>query len=156
VATIGHLNVFPNSINITPERVDLDAEIRSYYPESVHRILHALGEEVSRIQETRGIHLDRKPLYRTEPTTFSPDVRGAIREAADRLGFSTLELISMAGHDAAHMNAVTEAGMIFIPCKAGLSHCPQEWTDTEDLVRGAQCLLQTLLLLDKKDDEENR
>lgn len=150
VATVGHLNVFPNSINITPERVEMDAEIRSYYPDCIQRITDALDDTTLRIQEKRGIGIDREVLYNTRPTTFSPDVRRAIGEAADLLGFGTMELVSMAGHDAAHMNDLAQSGMIFIPCRGGLSHCPEEWTDTEDLVKGAQCLLQTLLLLDNE------
>ncbi|MBW1721841.1 MAG: M20 family metallo-hydrolase [Deltaproteobacteria bacterium] len=150
VATIGHLNVFPNSINITPERVEMDAEIRSYYSDSIRRITDTLNDTASQIQKRRSIRIDREVLYETGPTTFSPDVRKAIRDAAALLGLDTLDLISMAGHDAAHMNDVAQSGMIFIPCKGGLSHCPEEWTDIKDLVKGAQCLLQTLLLLDTK------
>jgi hypothetical protein len=47
-----------------------------------------------------------------------------------------------------HMGALADTGMIFIPCRAGLSHCPEEWAGPRDLLRGAQCLLLTLLNLD--------
>jgi acetylornithine deacetylase/succinyl-diaminopimelate desuccinylase-like protein len=57
----------------------------------------------------------------------------------------------MAGHDAVHMNDLGDAGMIFIPCRDGLSHCPEEWTAPADLLRGAQCLLLTLLNLDDRE-----
>jgi N-carbamoyl-L-amino-acid hydrolase len=89
-------------------------------------------------------------LYETQPASFSLVVREAIRDSANFLDLRTKELISMAGHDAAHMNNITQSGMIFIPCKGGLSHCPGEWTESENLVKGAECLLKTLLTLDRK------
>jgi N-carbamoyl-L-amino-acid hydrolase len=150
VATIGRLEVFPNSVNTIPGRVEMDAEIRSYDPDASVRIINSLSEAVDRIEETRGVGVDRTVLYDTRPCDFSPGVRDATAGAAGRLGLTTLELVSMAGHDAAHMNDICEAGMIFVPSKGGLSHCPGEWTDAEDLVKGARCLLQTLLLLDQK------
>ena len=155
VATVGHLNVFPNSINITPETVEMDAEIRSYYPDSIRKITDALDHITSQVKEKRHIRIDREVIYNTRPTTFSSDVRRAIGDAADFLGLGTMELVSMAGHDAAHMNDIARSGMIFIPCRGGLSHCPEEWTDAEDLVKGAQCLLQALLFLDE-DEKENQ
>jgi len=75
-------------------------------------------------------------------------VREAIRDSANSLGLRTKDLISMAGHDAAHMNRICQSGMIFIPCKGGISHSPGEWTESENLVKGAECLLKTLLTLD--------
>jgi len=60
----------------------------------------------------------------------------------------------MAGHDAAHMSRITDAGMIFIPCKDGLSHCPEEHTEIKSITKGSQCLLKTLLILDQRKGEK--
>jgi len=149
VATIGRLNVFPNSINITPEAVEMDAEVRSFDPASIQRISCAIEEAARTIQTRRLVAVQLEELYATQPTHFSDKVRGAIQEAARFLGYGTLEEVSMAGHDAAHMTSITESGMIFIPCRHGVSHCPQEHTETENLRRGAQTLLKTLLILDQ-------
>jgi len=110
-----------------------------------HCIKTALGR--------RQIKVDRKVTYDSKPVHFSSNVKQAIAQAADNLGFSTRHLVSMAGHDAAHVNRISEAGMIFIPCRDGLSHCPQEYTKTESILKGAQCLLETLLLLDQQKGE---
>ena len=150
VATVGHITVFPNSTNITPGLVEMDMEIRSYYPDSIQRIIAVVNSAHSVLQKERKVQIDQKVLYETQPAAFSPVVREAIRDSANSLGLRTKDLISMAGHDAAHMNSITESGMIFIPCKGGVSHCPGEWTESENLVKGAECLLKTLLTLDKK------
>lgn len=150
VATVGRMSVFPNSMNITPAQVEMDVEIRSYFSESIERIKEDIVETCRTIDKERSVKIQRSVLYQTPPTPFSPTVREAIGAAAKSLGLSTLEEISMAGHDAAHMATITDAGMIFIPCRGGISHCPQEYTDTSDLVKGAQTLLLTLLMLDRK------
>ncbi len=150
VATVGHLQVFPNSINITPGEVEMDAEVRSFHTESLERILGALDETIRRVQAKRGVSVQVRNAYTTHPIRFSRMVRDAIFEAAQRLGHSTLEEISMAGHDAAHLTEIAECGMIFVPCKGGESHCPEEFTETRDLIKGAETLLMTLLILDEK------
>jgi N-carbamoyl-L-amino-acid hydrolase len=148
VATVGHITVFPNSTNITPGLVEMDVEIRSYYPDSTQRIIAGVNSALSVLQKKRTVQIDQKVLYETQPAEFSQGVREAIRDSANFLGLGTMDLISMAGHDAAHMNRITQSGMIFIPCKGGISHCPGEWTESENMVKGAACLLKTLLTLD--------
>jgi N-carbamoyl-L-amino-acid hydrolase len=150
VATVGHIRVFPNSINIIPERVEMDAEVRSYHPESINRIVGKLESSLKRNESERRITVQRRVTYSSPPTHFSSKVTNATQQAADALGFKSKRLVSMAGHDAAHLNRITDAGMIFIPCREGLSHCPEEHCDTEDIIKGAQCLLKTLLILDSE------
>jgi N-carbamoyl-L-amino-acid hydrolase len=153
VATIGHISVFPNSINITPETVVLDAEIRSYHAASITRILKKLENVIHSVKDLRKIDIERQVTYNNPPIQFSSSIKRAIAEAAQSLGFSSLSQVSMAGHDAAHVRQVAEAGMIFIPCRSGLSHCPEEHTEIEHLVKGAQCLLKALLILDQPQKE---
>lgn len=150
VATVGHISVFPNSINITPARVTLDMEVRSFYADRIRRIRQKLEDRIRETEAFRKIQIERIVTYDSAPVRFSSPVKQAIAEAADRLGLKRRNLISMAGHDAAHLSRITEAGMIFIPCKAGRSHCPEEFTETSSIVKGAQCLLQALLLLDQR------
>jgi N-carbamoyl-L-amino-acid hydrolase len=150
VATVGRINVFPNSINVTPEKVDLDAEVRSFRPECIKRIVDRLQAVARQVDTERGIAVRRRVTYDTPPTRFSQGVIEAVQEAADDLGLASKRIVSMAGHDAAHLNRITAAGMIFIPSRDGLSHCPQEHSETQDIIRGAQCLLKTLLILDSE------
>lgn len=148
VATVGRLTTFPNSINITPKIVNLDAEIRSFDPGSIKRIIAKMDRAAYQARQKRELRIERRVTYDTQPARFSGEVVEAVKTAADTLGLSNKPLASMAGHDAAHINRLAAAGMIFIPCKDGLSHCPEEYTSTENIVKGAQCLLETLLILD--------
>lgn len=155
VATAGRLLAHPNAMNIVPGRVAMDAEIRSFHAECIQRIVAALDQTAARIQASRRVSVKRRTTYETGPTTFSQTVRAAIRHAAEMLDLPSMSLVSMAGHDAGHLNRLTPAGMIFIPCRDGLSHCPEEWAAPGDLLRGAQCLLATLLLLDRQSQGES-
>ena len=157
VATVGHMTIFPNSINITPQKVVLDVEIRSFFPDRIERILCKIGEAVSAVKNERNVQVDRRVTYDSPPTSFSSNVARVIKEAAASLGYKTKDLISMAGHDASHMNRIAATGMIFIPSRKGLSHCPQEYTEIESIIKGSQCLLKTLLKLDqiKKNQQLN-
>jgi N-carbamoyl-L-amino-acid hydrolase len=157
VATVGHMTIFPNSINITPKKVVLDAEIRSFFPDRIQRILGKIGEAVSAVKNERNVQVDRRVTYDSPPTNFSSNVIKVIKEAADSLGYKTKDLISMAGHDASHMNRIAATGMIFIPSRKGLSHCPQEYTEIGSIIKGSRCLLKTLLKLDqiKKTNSSN-
>ena len=150
VGTVGHMTVFPNSINITPEKVVLDLEIRSFYLERISRIIDKVASRIDSVGSRRKVRIERKVTYDSKPIHFSPVVTRAIGDAARELRFTTRNEVSMAGHDAAHLNRICQAGMIFIPCRKGLSHCPDEFTATENIVKGAQCLLKTLLLLDQQ------
>jgi hydantoinase/carbamoylase family amidase len=150
VATVGHMKIFPNSINITPGKVILDMEVRSYYPKRIQTIIGKVEKTIEQIKTKRQIEIERQVTYDIKPVRFSSSVRQAIGEAAEGLGFKSRKIVSMAGHDAAHLSRITKTGMIFIPCKDGISHCPEEFTETESIVKGAQCLLKTILLLDKK------
>lgn len=149
VATVGRLHLFPNSANITPETVCMEMEIRSWERLRMETILENMESCISSQQQNRKVSVTREITYDSKPVIFSDIVVNTIRKAAQSLSLSTIEEVSMAGHDAAHMNQVAPSGMIFIPCREGLSHCPSEWTEPENLLNGTACLLQTLLSLDE-------
>lgn len=150
VATVGHMEIFPNSINITPGKVILNMEVRSYYQKRIQTIIQKVEKRIEQTRKQRQIEIERQVTYDIKPMQFSSVVKQAIGEAAEDLGFKTRKIVSMAGHDAAHLSRITKTGMIFIPCKDGISHCPEEFTETESIIKGAQCLLKTILLLDRK------
>ncbi|RLA91718.1 MAG: Zn-dependent hydrolase [Deltaproteobacteria bacterium] len=150
VATVGQISVKPNSINIIPSETSLDLEVRSYHKSAIKKILEDFYNEMSLIGKVYGVKTSIKDTYHTEPTTFSPYIREKIKQACDILGFSYLNLVSMAGHDANHIATIADTGMIFIPSHKGLSHCPKEWTDPIYLVKGAKVLAQSLLILDQE------
>jgi N-carbamoyl-L-amino-acid hydrolase len=110
----------------------------------------AMATDTRAVAQQRGLAVTAESVYAAPPQSFSPSVGAAIGEAAAALGFSTMKTVSMAGPDAMHMNGMADAGMNFIPCMGGLSHCPRERVAPDDLLRAAQCLLLTLLKLDER------
>ncbi len=152
VATVGRLRVLPNSTNITPGRVIFTAEIRSYSEESIQRVLSLVNDRIVAVSKQRNINIQRQGNYFSKPSVFSTIVTETIKLMASELDLSSMDIVSMAGHDAGHLNRIAESGMVFIPCRDGVSHTPEEYTDTKSMLRGAQCLLATLLSLDQDAD----
>ena len=83
---------------------------------------------------------------------MAPVVRDALHDACVAAGERDQTLVSMAGHDAANMARLGPAGMLFVASVGGYSHCPQEFSKDEDVVKGAEIFLQALLLLDRRLD----
>ncbi len=79
------------------------------------------------------------------PLRFAPEVIAVVRERANELGYSNMDMLSGAGHDAMNIARVAPTGMIFVPCKGGLSHNEAESATPADLAAGAHVLLHTLL-----------
>ena len=86
--------------------------------------------------------------HQSAPAICDPQVQRTIEGAARALGLTSKHLPSGAGHDAQHMAKVAPSGMIFVPSAGGISHSPKEFTKSEDVVNGANVLLQTILALD--------
>ena len=92
-----------------------------------------------------GVRVSSERLARFEPVPFDPALVNVVEDTARRLGYSCRRMVSGAGHDAQMMARICPTAMIFTPSKGGLSHCPQECTDPEDLSRGVAVLMETVL-----------
>lgn len=152
VATVGHISVEPNSVNVVPGKVTLEMEIRSYNSREIQRIDKSVWDAATACQDKHGIAVHRgSAIYDNAPREFSPMIHKVLTRSSELCGFKSMDLVSMAGHDAYHMSYVTDSGMIFIPSKNGKSHCPEEYTDPAYLVKATQVLTTALLLIDKED-----
>jgi hydantoinase/carbamoylase family amidase len=152
VATVGHISVSPNSVSVVPGRVKLEMEICSYEPGGIDRIDEAVQQAVREYETTYGVSVHRSfPFYDNVPRQFSHRIRSALTRAAAQCDLRTMDLVSMAGHDAYHMSYVTDSGMLFIPSRNGKSHCPEEFSDPVSMVHATQVLLTALLLIDKEE-----
>jgi N-carbamoyl-L-amino-acid hydrolase len=94
-----------------------------------------------------GVRFAWVPDMQIAPTQLNPQIRTAIERHANNLGLTTLAMPSGAGHDSQNMATIAPTGMIFVPSKAGRSHCPEEDTDWSDVANGANVLLNTLVEL---------
>ena len=148
VGAITRLVVEPNVVNIVPGRTVLSLDLRGTNEESKQRVLKELYRGIDDVCFRRGIKSNIHVLVDETPIKFSQTIVSTIEEACKTLAIPSRQMPSRAGHDACHMTKlVDEVGMIFVPSKDGISHNPSEWTDAEDIHRGAQVLLLTLLQL---------
>jgi beta-ureidopropionase / N-carbamoyl-L-amino-acid hydrolase len=145
--TVGMIRVNPGVANIVPVEAYLTYELREVSGEVLAKLAdksRALAESVA---AAWGLGVSIQTILDIQPVTLADMVKAAILAATDELGLSRLRLPAMAGHDAQVVGRVAPAGMIFVPSKDGRSHSPLEYTSDEDVERGANVLLLTLLRL---------
>ncbi len=147
VTNFGVVDVKPGVANIVPAVSSLLQEIRELDEAILDRLERRSLSLARRIAKRRGLELDVVPISRNAPAQCAPRIQAAIEAASRALGLPFERVPSGAGHDAQNLASITEAGMIFIPSKGGRSHRPDEASDWEDIERGANVLLQTLLTL---------
>ncbi|GLY71098.1 hydantoinase/carbamoylase family amidase [Amycolatopsis taiwanensis] len=147
VATCGILRLSPDAANVVPERAVCTLDLREPSRAGIVA-LHAAVETTAReVAERHGVDVVWEPDQIIDPTPMDAGKQQAIRDACDAHGFSRQDMPSGAGHDSQNLATITPTGMIFVPSHEGRSHCPVEYTDPEQLVRGANVLLTTLLSL---------
>ena len=151
VATVGRLELHPNLVNVVAGSavltVDLRNTVEAYLLESENKLADFLLELAS----NEGLEIEKRLIARFEPVEFNQEVVDTVENIASRLGHSVMKLPSGAGHDAQMMARVCPTGMVFVPSHKGISHNPQEHTDSDDLIAGCNVLFQTILDLDMKD-----
>lgn len=148
VATVGVIQNEPNVMNVIPGRVELRVDIRSANGEAKRACVHTTQKTIRAIATQRAIGLEIHTLADETPVSFSSAVVNAIERVCIAQNMDALKMPSGAGHDAAHIARVAPTGMIFIPSRGGISHDPREFSTIEEITRGAQVLLGTLLELD--------
>ena len=149
VGTVGFLKVSPNMVNIIPGRVDMTVEVRSTIPEALDWAREEIEIALNKLAIRRDLEANIEWLQVEQPVPIPLDMQNIILEAAQDIGISTMRLASRASHDAAKLAPIAPVGMLFIPCKNGRSHCPEEWADIDDILTGTQVLAETLLRLDE-------
>ncbi|MFN0264340.1 hydantoinase/carbamoylase family amidase [Tepidamorphus sp. 3E244] len=143
--TVGHLSIEPNSPNTIPAAVRFSIDFR--HPDAA--VLDERGGKVADIiaEAVQPCTADTQLTTSLEPVAFPDPVTSAISQAADGAGLAHKPLASGAFHDAAHIASACPSGMIFIPCRGGLSHHPDEWAEPEACTAGARVLAGALAQL---------
>ena len=143
--TVGWLDVHPNSRNVIPGRVTLTVDLRAADDASLTEMDAALRAACAVAGEKAGITVDVEQVVYFPPQPFAADLVAAVQQGADTLGFSSMDVISGAGHDAVYLARVAPAAMIFVPCKDGISHNEIEDARADHLEAGCNVLLQAML-----------
>ncbi|WP_347827696.1 Zn-dependent hydrolase [uncultured Planktomarina sp.] len=145
VGAAGHVNVYPNSRNVIPGKVVFTVDFRSPELAVIQDMESRLRVEAQEICDTMGMEVSFEKVGGFDPVTFDETCVQAVRSAAVRLGYSHMDLISGAGHDACWINRVAPTAMIMCPCVDGLSHNEAEEISPEWAAAGTDVLLHAVL-----------
>ena len=145
VATVGQLEVTPNSRNTIPGSVFLTVDLRHPSADVLTEMGSVLHRDCEQIAQVRNLTLDITEISHTPPVEFAPECIESVRNATESLGLSYREMPSGAGHDACFISRVAPTSMIFVPCEGGLSHNEEESAEPEDLAAGCNVLLHSIL-----------
>ncbi len=143
--TVGMVQVFPNSRNVIPGQVKFSIDFRNMTDALVDEMDAAIRDYAKQVEAETGLSIAITQVSHYPAAPFHPDCKDAVRRAADKLGYSNMDIVSGAGHDAVYMSMLAPTGMIFIPCKDGISHNEIEDTLPEQVTAGANVLLHAML-----------
>ena len=144
VATVGICDVFPGAINSIPSRVRLTVDVRDTHLARRDSVLRLIENECRRISEKRAVTLQAETLNTDAPAACAPELIEALEQSCQSRHFDFRRMVSRAYHDSLFMSRVAPAVMLFIPCRNGYSHRPDEYASPEDIGRGALILAETL------------
>ena len=145
VGTVGQMNVFPNSRNVIPGRVVFTVDIRSPDQGKLDAMRGEVERSVASVAAELGLGFSIEEVGHFDPVTFDAGLVGVVRGAAGRLGYSHMDIISGAGHDACWINRVAPTVMVMCPCVAGLSHNEAEEISQDWAAAGTDVLLHAVL-----------
>jgi allantoate deiminase len=137
VITTGRLHVLPNGANVIPNKVEFSVDIRSSKEEHINNVIKRMKELIESYHE-QGIHTTAEQVLYMPPKVLSDEIKALLKDKSSDLEIPYCSINSGAGHDAMVFSDVTDVGMLFVPSKAGLSHCPEEWSDARHLANGVQ------------------
>ena len=144
-ATFGDIKAEPGSRNTVPERLVVNIDLRHPDPAVLDEMDRLFRDFVDETCEEKGLLGRVEEIWHMPVTEFDPDCVDAIRSATAELGYSSMEMVSGAGHDALYLAKVAPTSMIFVPCKDGVSHNEAEDAKLEDLEAGCNVLLHAML-----------
>jgi allantoate deiminase len=141
VVTTGRLNVFPNGANVIPDRTVFTVDIRSGKEENVLNVIQKV-KDLAVFYSKQGIEVSVEQLLYIQPKEMNKDIVSLLKRKSGELGIHKCSINSGAGHDAMVFSDFTNVGMLFIPSKDGLSHCPEEWSDSRHIANAVQVLYE--------------
>jgi len=145
VGGVGHIDVSPNSRNVLPGTVVFTVDFRSPNQAVLDGMKARFEKEAPKFAEELGIGIEIEVAGHFDPVTFDKGCVEAIRNAAERLGYSHRDLVSGAGHDACWVNRVAPTAMVMCPCVDGLSHNEDEEISKDWASAGTDVLLHAVL-----------
>ena len=145
VATVGVLDLKPGAANIVPGQVKFSVDIRSKKDKCIEEVRDNIEKALKDICSLKGTEYRIVEKMKISPIELSKDILSKLTKYSDDLGLERETMLSGAGHDAMVMAGITQVGLVFVPSKGGRSHCPEEWTDYEDLQKGIEIVCDTII-----------
>jgi len=146
-ATIGDIQTLPGSPNTVPETLEILIDIRHPEVNIIEDMSKELLAEIDKICQSFGVIYNIEETWRMEVTEFDSVCINAVESSVEQLGYSSMRMVSGAGHDSLYVAEKVPTSMIFVPCEDGLSHNEAENAKKEDLAAGANVLLHAMLKL---------
>ncbi len=147
VATVGICDVFPGAVNSIPARVRLSVDIRDTNLDRRDRMMKTLEEVCRSIEARRGVVIHSELLNADAPADSGAALISALSQACRKHGFPFLPMTSRAYHDSLFISRIAPVAMLFIPCRNGYSHRPDEYASPDDIARGTLVLAEALATL---------
>jgi len=151
VGTVGRIKAEPGAPNVIPGKVVLSLELRDLNEKKLDDLFSEIVEKAHKLGAEYKVQFLFESISATGKAALTDQrIQDLIERKAKILGYTTKRMPSGAGHDSQEMTHIAPTGMIFIPSKGGISHSPDEFSSFEDMAKGTQLLLETILALDKE------
>jgi N-carbamoyl-L-amino-acid hydrolase len=147
VATVGVCEVFPGAVNSIPSRVHLETDIRDIDGARRDSVIDVLKTACTDTASRRGVSTSTHLVNADPPATCDPAILAVLEESARAAGMTYKKMVSRAYHDSLFMARIAPVAMLFIPCRGGISHRPDEYASPEWIGGGVQVLAKTLAAL---------
>lgn len=144
VATVGTCDVYPGAVNSVPSRVTLQVDIRDTDPLRREEVMQSVRRDVETIRSRRGVSVSEMLINADQPAVSSSHIVGVIDEVCQGYGISAKHMVSRAYHDSSLIALIAPIAMIFIPCRGGVSHRPDEYAKPADIALGVRVLASAL------------
>lgn len=144
VATVGIVRNVPNAFNVIPGEVTIGLDIRGINKQSREKVVKEVVEKIDEVCKKRDLSYEITDISSSDPVALDSGVINGLEAACNRLGTEYIVMPSGAGHDAMNLVDICPVGMLFIPCKEGISHNKEEFASYADIVGGAEVLLEYL------------
>lgn len=144
VGTVGYLGNYPNAFNVVPGRVKMGLDIRGVEKDSIDRIDDEIVEFVDEVCKKRNLKYELDNISKAIPVKLDENLKNELSEVATKLGIEHKIMNSGAGHDAMKFWDIAPTGMVFIPCKDGVSHNKAEEIEYEDIILGSKIIFEEL------------
>jgi ureidoglycolate amidohydrolase len=147
VATVGMCDVFPGAVNSIPSRVRFSVDLRDTDLPRRNEVMSRIEASMRNIAEKRQVAMQAQLLHADAPADCAPEVINALSDSCRAHGERFLPMVSRAYHDSLFISRIAPTGMLFIPCRNGYSHRPEEYAAPDDIARGTLILAETLAKL---------